>query len=179
MRLRYLSSNLHHRITNIPRPYPTRSPLPSDIVSFAYDFVLFRSDTALFFPVLQRSTRTAPALSFPALILSTGTDTAFFFHETSHLPEPLQHQGGEEFSPRIETAKSRCLKDSPSQKSISYLTSLLTKKDNKEIIRFKKAEQSKAKAKRSACKSISLICKYARAAPDFFHSVPELRFSLT
>ena len=46
----------------------------------------------------------------------------YFVHETAHLSEPLQHQGGEEFPPRIETAKSRCLKDSPSQKSISYLT---------------------------------------------------------
>ena len=69
------------------------------------------------------------------------------------------------------------LKAPPHAKALVILLSLLTKKDNKEIIRFKKAEQSKAKAKRSACKSISLNGKTARAAPDFFHCVPELRFS--
>jgi hypothetical protein len=69
-------------------------------------------------------------------------------HETSHFGEPLQHQGGEEFSPRIEPAKSRCLKDSPSQKSISYLLSFANKKKvAKKIIRLKKAEQNKIKSK--------------------------------
>jgi hypothetical protein len=102
----------------------------------------------------------------------------YFVHETSHLGEPLQHQGGEEFSPRIETAKSRCLKDSPSQKSISYQLSFANKKKvAKKIIRFKKTEQNKAKAKRSTCKSISLSGKPAQSAPTFFHFVPELRFS--
>ena len=70
-----------------------------------------------------------------------------FLHETSHLGEPLYHQGGEEFSPRFETAKSRCLKAPPHAKALVILLSLLTKKDNKEIRRFKKASQNKNKSR--------------------------------
>jgi hypothetical protein len=54
--------------------------------------------------------------------------------------------------------KAAVSKTPPHRKALVILLSLLTKKDNKEIIRFKKAEQSKAKAKRSACKSILLSC---------------------
>ena len=102
----------------------TQHVRPCHLTSWALHTTLFCSEAIQLYSFLHCNEAHEPLQLYLFLnfYLVPEPIQLYFLHETSHLGEPLQHQGGEEFSPRIETAKSRCLKDSPSQKSISYLT---------------------------------------------------------